>query len=120
MFTTNFSLPPEFGTGNSFGRDSKVCSVLTPSRSAAISVNGLNAEPGWRWPLVARLNGRSSKSSPPTIAFTSPVLFSIATSDALGPMPARFCEIAASAAAWSSGSSVVLMSSPPPKTTPAP
>ena len=94
--------------------------MLTPSRSAAIRVNGLKAEPGWRWPFVARLNGRSSKSEPPTIAFTSPVLFSMATSEALGPMPVRFCEIAASAAAWSSGSRVVLMSSPPPNTTPAP
>ena len=45
----------------------------------------MNAEPGWRWPLVARLNGRASKSVPPTIALTSPVLFSMATSDALGP-----------------------------------
>ena len=30
---------------------------LMPSFSAVASVNGLNAEPGWRWPWVARLNG---------------------------------------------------------------
>ncbi len=52
-------------------------------------MNGLIDEPGWRWPLVARLNGRALKSVPPTIACTSPVLLSIATSEALGPMPAR-------------------------------
>ena len=28
-----------------------------PFSSAAASTNGLNAEPGWRWPWVARLNG---------------------------------------------------------------
>ena len=28
-----------------------------PSFSASASMNGLNAEPGWRWPCVARLNG---------------------------------------------------------------
>ena len=61
-------------------------------------MNGLKAEPGWRWPLVARLKGRASKSVPPTMALTSPVLFSIATSDALGPMPARRPAIALSAA----------------------
>ena len=30
---------------------------LMPRRSASASTNGLNAEPGWRWPWVARLNG---------------------------------------------------------------
>ena len=59
-----------------------------PCWSAAARMNGFIAEPGWRWPFVARLNGLCSKSVPPTIAFTSPVLFSIATSEALGPMPA--------------------------------
>ena len=34
-----------------------MASGLTPSSSARMRVNGLNAEPGWRWPLVARLNG---------------------------------------------------------------
>jgi hypothetical protein len=29
-----------------------------PSDSAWASTNGLYAEPGWRWPWVARLNGR--------------------------------------------------------------
>ena len=89
-------------------------------RARATRVNGLNAEPGWRWPLVARLNGAAAKSVPPTIALTSPVLFSIATSDALGPTPASRPAIACSAAAWSSGSSVVRIFRPPPNTTPGP
>ena len=58
-----------------------------PFSSAATRVNGLKAEPGWRCPCVARLNGRFSKSAPPTIARTPPVLLSIATSAALGPTP---------------------------------
>ena len=85
MFTTNFS-PLRAGhrellllRGEGGVRGSRRLS------SASISVNGLNAEPGWRWPFVARLKGRFSKSVPPTIALTSPVLFSIATSEALGP-----------------------------------
>ena len=28
-----------------------------PFLSASASTNGLNDEPGWRWPWVARLNG---------------------------------------------------------------
>ena len=28
-----------------------------PRRSAVASTNGLKAEPGWRWPCVARLKG---------------------------------------------------------------
>ena len=90
-----------------------MASGLTRPAARATRMNGLNAEPGWRWPLVARLNGFCSKSVPPTIAFTSPVLFSIATSDALGPTPASRPLIACSAAAWSSGSSVVVTLSPP-------
>ena len=79
-------------------------------------MNGLNAEPGWRCPFVARLNGRCSKSVPPTIAFTSPVRFSIATRDALGPTPVSRLAIACSAAVCSSGSSVVFTFRPPLKT----
>ena len=82
-------------------------------------MNGLNAEPGWRCPLVARLNGFSRKLSPPTSALTSPVAFSIVTSEADGPTP-LICATADSAAAWSSGSSVVLISMPPPNTRSAP
>ena len=85
----------------------------TPSASARARMNGLIAEPGWRWPLVARLNGRALKSGPPTMALTSPVSLSIATSEALGPIPASRPAIACSAAACSSGSIVVLMLSPP-------
>ena len=47
---------------------------------------------------MARLNGFSRNESPPTIAFTSPVAFSIVTIDTSGPIPAMF-EAAASAAA---------------------
>ena len=50
-------------------------------------MNGLKAEPGWRCPFVARLNGFSRKLSPPTSAFTSPVAFSIVTSETDGPTP---------------------------------
>ena len=78
-------------------------------------MNGLIAEPGWRCPLVARLNGRALKSVPPTIARTSPVSLSIATSEALGPTPASRPAIACSAAACSSGSIVVWICMPPLK-----
>ena len=81
-------------------------------------MNGLKADPGWRWPFVARLNGRALKSDPPTIARTSPVLFLIATSAASGPTPARRPTMALSAACWSSGSIVVFTLSPPAKTLP--
>src|SRR2546423_4656288 len=113
----NFScLEP--GTGKTFGREVNTVSGLTPCPRAEISVNGLKAEPGWRCPLVARLNGVVAKSLPPTIALISPVLFWMATSEAVGPTPLRRLEIARSAAAWSCGSSVVLIFRPPPNTTP--
>jgi hypothetical protein len=51
---------------------------------------------------------------------TSPVLFSIATIAAAGPIPASFASAACSAACWSAGSIVVVTSRPPPKTLPAP
>ena len=60
-----------------------------PFSKAVIRVNGLNDDPGWRWPFVARLNGSSWKSLPPTIALTPPVLLSITTTDAVGSIPAR-------------------------------
>ncbi len=41
---------------------------------------GLNDEPTWRSAWVARLNFDSSKLRPPTIAFTSPVELSSASS----------------------------------------
>ncbi len=90
-----------------------MASGLTPSCSARSRMKGLNADPGWRWPLVARLNGRRLKSVPPTIALTSPVLFSMATSEAVGPMAPSRPLIARSAAACSSGSRVVFTSRPP-------
>ena len=81
-------------------------------------MKGLKAEPGWRWPFVARLNGRALKSEPPTMARTSPVLFLIATRAASGPIPASRPTIALSAACWSSGSMVVFTLSPPANTLP--
>jgi hypothetical protein len=83
-------------------------------------MNGLIDEPGWRWPLVARLNGLFLKSVPPTIAFTSPVLLSTATSDALGPIPASRPLMAFSAACWSAGSSDEVTFIPPANTRPEP
>ena len=38
------------------GCETKVVDGAMPSRSAVASTNGLNAEPGWRSPCVARLN----------------------------------------------------------------
>jgi hypothetical protein len=65
-----------------------VLPVLNPFWNAVISVKGLNEEPGWRWPLVARLKGSFWKSLPPTIALTPPVLLSMTTTEAVGSMPA--------------------------------
>jgi hypothetical protein len=45
------------GTGMTSFLELHVEAGETPSRSAVASTNGLNAEPGWRWPCVARLNG---------------------------------------------------------------
>ena len=103
------------------GAESNTESGVKPDSSATASVNGLNAEPGWRWPSVARLNGYWAKSSlpltigPPTIARTSPVLLSIATSEAVGrPCPVgSSSEIACSAAACSLRSIVVRIFRPP-------
>src|SRR2546423_4205726 len=85
LFTTNFSFPRVPGTGKIFLRELHSEYGLTPWVSAVARANGLNDEPGCRWPLVARLNGLRSKLVPPTIALTSPVLLSITTIDAPGP-----------------------------------
>jgi hypothetical protein len=106
--------------GNTFGRDDQTEFGETPLSSAAARMNGLIADPGWRLPLVARLNGRFSKLSPPTIARTAPVLFSITTIDAVGPTPVSRPAIAWWAACWSAGSSDVLILSPLPKVAPGP
>ena len=50
---------------------------------------GLIEEPGWRWPIVARLNGFSSKSGPATIALTPALRLSITTTEAVGRTPPR-------------------------------
>jgi hypothetical protein len=102
------------------GRDDHTEPGPIPRSSAAARMNGLIAEPGWRWPFVARLNGRLSKLSPPTSARTPPVLLSITTIDAAGPIPPSRPTIACSAAFCRAGSSVVLIFSPPPNAAPAP
>ena len=120
MDTLKSSGPFSPRKGSCLGAEAQVLFGSMPSDSARKRMNGLKEEPGWRWPLVARLKGRASKFEPPTIALTSPVLFSIATSDASGPIPASRPATACSAAAWSSGSIVVLIFMPPPKTSPGP
>ena len=83
-------------------------------------MNGLNDGAGLAVAVGREVERAGVEVEPPTIALTSPVLFSIATSEASGPTPASRPAIACSAAAWSSGSIVVLIFSPPPKTSPAP
>ena len=73
--------------GISCGAEAKTSAVERPCSSAVIRVNGLNDEPGWRWPLVARLNGASWKSGPPTIARTAAVSLSSTTTEAVGSIP---------------------------------
>ncbi len=45
------------GTGMTIFLEAHVEPGEIPWRSAVASTNGLNAEPGWRWPCVARLKG---------------------------------------------------------------
>jgi hypothetical protein len=45
--------------GSFFGWEAHVLFGSIPSSNARTRMNGLNAEPGWRWPFVARLNGRA-------------------------------------------------------------
>jgi hypothetical protein len=60
LLTTKYSLPPlEFGTLKIFCLDSHVESGEIPLLRASARTNGLKAEPGWRDPWVARLNGCS-------------------------------------------------------------
>ena len=121
MLTTNFSLPRVPGTVMTSLRDGHTDPAEIPRSSAVARTNGLNAEPGWRWPCVARLNGCDTKSSPPTIARTSPLALSIATSEACGPPGVLSHALTASSAAfWSLTSSVVRMRSPPSKAFRAP
>jgi hypothetical protein len=51
----NLSIEP--GTSKTFLRDDHSEVGEMPSSSASASTNGLKAEPGWRWPCVARLKG---------------------------------------------------------------
>ncbi len=58
LWTMKCSLPPLFGTMKFCGAESMIESgPYFPDSSAIASVNGLNAEPGWRSASVARLNG---------------------------------------------------------------
>ena len=94
-----------------------------PRSSARASTNGLNAEPGWRWPWVARLNGWDAYrlSSPPTMARTMPSLLEIATREACGPVSfGSQSLIAFCAAVWSLESIVVLTCRPPSNASRAP
>ena len=61
MLTTNFSLPFVPGTVTVSFFDAQTELGEMPRWSAVASTNGLNAEPGWRWPCVARLNGCDAK-----------------------------------------------------------
>ena len=62
--TTLVPFPFSFGTstwnGICCGAEANTSEVERPCSSAVTRVNGLNAEPGWRWPLVARLNGEAA------------------------------------------------------------
>ena len=95
-----------------------------PFFSAAASTNGLNAEPGWRWPSVAMLKVDSPRLvlrpyfAPPTIAFTSPLRGSIDTSEPeIGvpawPTPRRWSRTCFSACACSARSIEVYTRRPP-------
>src|SRR2546428_12216757 len=66
-------------TGGLSGESSSISVTGWPARIAAAYTNGLKVEPGWRIAWVARLYLESSKSRPPTMARTYPVLDSIAT-----------------------------------------
>ena len=58
LWTMKCSLPPLLGTMKSWGAESMIESgPYLPDSSATARVNGLNDEPGCRWPSVARLNG---------------------------------------------------------------
>src|SRR5439155_15775375 len=83
-------------------------------------VNGLNAEPGWRWPWVARLKGCLEKSVPPSIARIPPVALSRTTTDELRPTPSVRPPAICCTWFWRLRSSVDWTSSPPPKASPAP
>ena len=112
--------PCPFTNGSVFGCEAQTLFGSTPSSSARARMNGLKAEPGWRWPLVARLKGRALKSEPPTIARTSPVL--VLDRHERGVRARRRPAGRRSPArprAWSSGSSVVWTFRPPPNTLPA-
>ena len=56
-----------------------------PWSTAAVSTNGLNADPGWRSPWAARLNWLSSYVSDEAIARISPVSASVETRAAAAP-----------------------------------
>ena len=58
LWTMKCSLPPLLGTMKSCGAELMTESPeYLPDSRAAASVNGLNDDPGWRWPSVARSNG---------------------------------------------------------------
>ena len=97
--------------GGPFHRDSSEM----PWEIAVDRVNGLKALPACRWAWVARLNFTLSWLRPPTMARTSPVWGSMATSAAEGSPGVDRCESTAVLAnRWRCTSSVVLTFNPPP------
>ena len=120
LCTTKTSCLPWTVKLNVLGPEVHTDNGLIPFWRAVARMKGLIADPGWRWPLVARLKGRRMKSFPPTIARTSPVWLSITTAEAVGPTPARRPWIACCAACWKAGSIVVFTFKPPPNAAPAP
>ena len=103
-FVTLQARPPASSTT---GWETRIDDGAIPSRSAAARTNGLNAEPGWRSPCVARLNWLARKLRPPIIATTWPVWTSIATSAALGPIDGGSTLSIASRAIFCSPRSIV-------------
>ena len=109
--TSQVSSRPGIGSSILLGAGYRAL-IWMPCSSAAASTNGLNPEPAWRPPWVARLNradGASPKKSrPPTMASTCPVSLRITTIAADGPpSQGRMAVRALSAACCTSGCSVV-------------
>ena len=92
-----------------------------PNSMAVARAIGLNVEPGWREPCVARSNWSREYGRVDVIARMSPVFGLIETTAASGsPGVLRMSCIASSAQTWSLGSTVVRMRRPPLRTASGP